>query len=308
MRQYAMSLGVPDEDILLDYSGQRTYDTCYRARYVFNLEQVVLVTQAFHMPRALYLCNALGLPAVGVESDLRSVPAVCSRLLESARAASHGRRVVGCAYYPAHAGSQCIRSCRSLGESMNRIDALAIVHEFVKNESLVRHMLAVEAAMRFYAEKVGEDAELWGITGLLHDFDWEIHPSLEKHPQAGIPLLEARRVPQVIIRGILSHADHTGVARVTPMEKALAACDEITGLVTAVALVRPSRSLYDLTASSVKKKWKDRAFAAGASREEIEKATAEFDIPLWEHVDNIILAMRRIAPELGLEGAIPNPA
>jgi putative nucleotidyltransferase with HDIG domain len=185
---------------------------------------------------------------------------------------------------------------------MNREEALAIVREFVKNENLVRHMLAVEAAMRFYAKKFGEDEELWSVVGLLHDFDWEIHPDLERHPQAGATILRERRVPEEIIHGVLSHADHTGVARINRMEKALFACDELTGLITAVALVRPSRSLSDLTAKSVKKKWKDRAFAAGASREEIEKSTAEFGVPLWEHVDNVILAMRRIAPELGLEG------
>jgi putative nucleotidyltransferase with HDIG domain len=187
---------------------------------------------------------------------------------------------------------------------MNRSEALAIVREYIKNENLVRHMLAVEAAMRFYAEKLGEDTETWAITGLLHDFDWEIHPSLEGHPQDGAPILESRGVPPAIVRAILSHADHTGVPRITNMEKALSACDEITGLVTAVALVRPSRSLYDMTYTSVKKKWKDRAFAAGASREEIEKSTADFGVPLWEHVDNVILAMRRIAPELGLEGGL----
>ncbi len=181
----------------------------------------------------------------------------------------------------------------------NRAEALAIVQEYVKNINLVRHMLAVEAAMQFYAEKFGEDVELWRVTGLLHDFDWEIHPTLEEHPQAGTAILQERGVPEVVIHAILSHADHTGVPRQTRMEKALAACDEITGLITAVALVRPSRSLDDLTASSVKKKWKDRAFAAGANREEIEHTTAEFGIELWQHVDNVILAMRRIAPELG---------
>lgn len=185
---------------------------------------------------------------------------------------------------------------------MDRSEALAIVREYIKNESLVRHMLSVEAAMRFYAEKYGEDVETWGLTGLLHDFDWEIHPTLEEHPQAGAPLLRERGVPEEIVRAILSHADHTGVQRESRMEKALYACDEITGLVTAVALVRPSRSLHDLTASSVKKKWKDRAFAAGANREEISRATQEFGMELWEHVDNVIQAMRRIAPELDLEG------
>jgi putative nucleotidyltransferase with HDIG domain len=182
---------------------------------------------------------------------------------------------------------------------MERSEALDIVREYIKNENLVRHMLAVEAAMRFYAEKFNEDVETWGITGLLHDFDWEIHPTLEQHPQEGARILSERGVPELIVRAILSHADHTGVPRTTRMEKALYACDEITGLITAVALVRPSRSLEDLTSSSVKKKWKDKAFAAGANREEIAKAAEEFDQELWPHVDNVIQAMRRIAPELG---------
>ena len=185
---------------------------------------------------------------------------------------------------------------------MDRNTALDIVCEYVKNENLIRHMLAVEAAMRFYAAKFGDDEETWGITGILHDFDWEIHPTLEGHPQAGAPILRERGVPEVIVRAVLSHADHTGIPRQTRMEKALYACDEITGLITAVALVRPSRSLSDLEASSVKKKWKDRAFAAGANRDEIAKAAQEFDIELWEHVSNVILAMRTIAPRLGLTG------
>ncbi|HLE53343.1 MAG TPA: HDIG domain-containing protein, partial [Anaerolineales bacterium] len=133
---------------------------------------------------------------------------------------------------------------------MNRSEAIAIVHEFIKNENLVRHMLAVEAALRFYAAQYGQDLDVWGITGLLHDFDWEIHPTLENHPQAGAPLLRQRGVPEEIVRAILSHAEHTGVPRQTALEKALYACDEITGLITAVALVRPSRSLDDLEVSS----------------------------------------------------------
>lgn len=186
--------------------------------------------------------------------------------------------------------------------STNRSNALSLIHEFVKNENLVRHMLAVEAAMRFYAEKLGEDVEKWGITGLLHDFDWEIHPSMDAHPQKGAAILIERGVPAEIIRAVQSHADHTGVPRISRMEKALYACDEITGLITAVALVRPSRSLHDLKVSSVKKKWKDRSFAAGANRDEIQRAAEEFNIDLWEHVDNVIQAMREIAPELGLSG------
>lgn len=190
---------------------------------------------------------------------------------------------------------------------MQHSQALEIVNKYIKNPNLLNHMLSVEAAMRFYACKFGEDADLWGATGLLHDFDWEIHPTLQQHPQAGEPILRQHGVPESIIRGVLSHADHTGVPRQTLMEKALFACDEITGLITAVALVRPSCSLYDLTAASVKKKWKDKAFAAGANRQEIARAAEEFNVPLWEHVDNVILAMRRIAPQLNLEGSLPPP-
>jgi putative nucleotidyltransferase with HDIG domain len=186
---------------------------------------------------------------------------------------------------------------------MNRTDALEIVREFVKNENLVRHMLAVEAAMRWYARKMDpEKEETWGLTGLLHDFDWEIHPTLEQHPQDGAPILRARGVPEAVILGILSHADHTGIPRETPMQKALYACDEITGLITACALVRPSRSIMDLKVKSVRKKWTVKQFAAGADRQEIAHATADFVVELWEHVGNVVEAMQGIAPELGLEG------
>ena len=190
---------------------------------------------------------------------------------------------------------------------MNHSQALALVREYVNNENLVRHMLAVETAMRFYAAKFDQDQEMWGVTGLLHDFDWEIHPTLEQHPQQGALILQARGVPDEIIRAILSHADHTGVPRQTTMEKCLYACDEITGLITAVALVRPSHSLDDLTVSSVKKKWKDKAFAAGANREEIAQAAQDFGVELWEHVGNVIQAMQEIAPELGFERLLIPP-
>jgi len=185
---------------------------------------------------------------------------------------------------------------------MDRKAALAIVREYIQNENLVRHMFAVEAAMRFYAQKFGEDEELWGVTGLLHDFDWEIHPTLENHPQAGAPILRERGVPEIIIQAILSHADHTGVPRQSRMEKALYACDEITGLITATALVRPSKSIHDVKVSSVKKKWKDLRFAAGANREEIAAAVEDFGMDLWEHTGNVIQAMQGIAEGLGLAG------
>lgn len=185
---------------------------------------------------------------------------------------------------------------------MNREQALSIVKEYIKNPGLINHMIAVEAAMRYYARLAGADEEKWGVTGLLHDFDWEIHPTMVEHPQAGEPILREKGVPEDIIRAVLSHADHTHLERITPMEKTLYACDEVTGMITAVALVRPSRSLYDLTSSSVKKKWKDKGFAAGANREEMARGAEELGLDLWQHIDNVILAMRASAKELGLEG------
>ncbi len=183
-----------------------------------------------------------------------------------------------------------------------RDEGLKIVTQYVKNNGLINHMLSVEAAMRYYAKELDGDIEEWGLAGLLHDFDWEIHPSMEEHPSAGAPILRELDVPEEIIHAILSHGE--GVERINPMEKCLAAVDELTGLITAVALVRPSRSLYDLTASSVKKKWKDRAFAAAINREEIAANTEAFGVELWPHVDNVILAMRSIAPVLDLEGSL----
>lgn len=187
---------------------------------------------------------------------------------------------------------------------MDRASAYAIVAEFVKNPNLINHMLSVEAAMRAYAVKYGEDPDYWALAGLLHDFDWEIHPTLEQHPQDGAPILRARGVPEDIIRCIQSHADHTGVPREKTMDKALAACDELTGLITACALVRPSKSLHDLTAKSVRGKWKDRAFAAGVDRAEIEHNVQVLGVDLTEHITFTIEAMRAIAPELGLDGRL----
>lgn len=191
---------------------------------------------------------------------------------------------------------------------MKRADALTILHDYIKNRKLINHMYSVEAAMRFYAKKLNQDEHTWGITGLLHDFDWEIHPNLNEHPLKGAQLLKDRGTSEEIVRAILSHGYLPDYPRETLMEKALFACDEITGLITAVALVRPSKSVYDLKPKSVKKKWKDRSFAAGANREEIAQATQDFGVDLWgEHVVNIIAAMRTVAPEIGLAGNItPN--
>ena len=185
---------------------------------------------------------------------------------------------------------------------MTRDQALATVREFVKNEALVRHMLAVETSMRHYAAVYGEDPEPWALAGLLHDFDWEIHPTLDRHPQDGAPILRARGVPEQTIRCILSHAEHTGVPRRSTMEHALFACDELTGLITAVALVRPSRSLLDLEVGSVRRKWKDARFAANVRRDEIEQGAAELGIDLWTHVGHVLQAMAGIAADLGLHG------
>ena len=187
---------------------------------------------------------------------------------------------------------------------MDRETAYAIVKEYVKNEGLIKHMLSVEAAMRGYAVKFGGDPDYWALPGLLHDFDWEIHPTLEHHPQDGAAILRERGVPEDVIRCIQSHAQHTGVPRETPMEKSLVAVDELTGLITACALVRPSKSLADLTAKSVKGKWKDRAFAAGVNRGDIEQGAQELGVDLTDHITTVIESMRVVAPTLGLDGSL----
>ena len=191
---------------------------------------------------------------------------------------------------------------------MNRKEALDIVRKHIKSESLVHHMQAVEAAMVAYAEKLGQDTEVWGAAGLLHDYDWEIHPDVDSHPLEGIAYLREQGVSEEILHAIAAHATHTDYPRESLLDKYLYACDEITGMITAVALVRPSRSLYDLEASSVKKKWKDKSFAAGTDRDVMTEGAAEIGIDLWEHVGNVILAMRKIAPLLSLEGNLPRPA
>jgi predicted hydrolase (HD superfamily) len=185
---------------------------------------------------------------------------------------------------------------------LNRTEAFALLNQYVHNENLIRHMLAVEVAMRDYALRYDENPDHWGIVGLLHDFDWEIHPSLDQHPHEGAPILRAKGVSELIIEAILSHADHTGVPRRTRMHKALYACDELTGLITAIALVRPSRSVLDVKLKSIKKKWNDSRFAANVNRQEIEHATQELGVDLWEHVGHVLSSMQNIAADLGLEG------
>ena len=190
---------------------------------------------------------------------------------------------------------------------MNRETAFEIVEEFVHNQNLVRHMLAVEAGMEDYAARFNENSQQWGIAGLLHDFDWEIHPTLDSHPQDGAALLRERGVPDAIIQCILSHANHSGVPRDTTMAKALFACDEITGLITAVALVRPSKSIHDVKIKSIRKKWKDKRFAANVHREDIQQGAVELGVELWEHVERVLHSMQRIAPDLGLDGQSASP-
>ena len=185
---------------------------------------------------------------------------------------------------------------------MKREQAVALLDEYVQNQNLVRHMLAVEAAMEDYAIRFGQEPADWMLAGLLHDFDWEIHPTLEEHPQEGAPILRDRGVPEVVVTCILSHAEHTGLLRETKMQRALFACDEITGLLTAVALVRPSKSILDVKTKSIRKKWKDARFAAKVNREDIAQGAEALGVELWEHIGNVQDSMVRIAPALGLEG------
>ncbi len=185
---------------------------------------------------------------------------------------------------------------------MKREQAVALLDEYVQNQNLVRHMLAVEAAMEDYAIRFGEEPADWMLAGLLHDFDWEIHPTLEEHPQEGAPILRERGVPEVVVTCILSHAEHTGLPRESKMQRALFACDEITGLLTAVALVRPSKSILDVKTKSIRKKWKDARFAANVNREDISQGAEALGVELWEHIGNVLDSMVRIAPALGLEG------
>jgi putative nucleotidyltransferase with HDIG domain len=188
-----------------------------------------------------------------------------------------------------------------------RGDALALMHEYTASESLRKHMLSVEAGMRAYAAKFGEDPERWGLAGLIHDFDYERYPNAahaatEEHPAWGVRLLRERGWPEDILQAILGHAVYTNVPRETLMAKTLFAVDELTGLITATALVKPTKSVHDVDASSVKKKMKDKAFARGVSRDDVVLGAQELGIPLEEHTQFVIEAMRGVAEEIGLAG------
>ncbi len=188
---------------------------------------------------------------------------------------------------------------------MNRQEAWDLVCEYTPSPQLRRHMLAVEAAMRAYARYFGEDEEKWGLVGLLHDFDYERYPDIAEdgHPNAGAPILRERGVDEEIVRAVLSHATEvTGVERQSKLERALYAVDELTGLIVAVALVRPSKDIRDVKVKSVRKKWKSKAFAPGVNRAEIEAGTAALGIDLSQHIQIVLEAMKGIAAELGLAG------
>lgn len=183
---------------------------------------------------------------------------------------------------------------------MRRDEAWELLCEHTKGDSLRKHGLAVEAAMRYFAAKFGEDEEVWGVTGLLHDFDYERDP--KGHPQNGKPILEQAGVPGPIVHAIQSHGDHTGIPRVTAMEKSLYAVDELTGFVTAVALVRPSKAVRDVDAPAVRRKMKDKAFARAVSRDMMQKGAEDLGIPFDELVGEIVIALDRVSVELGLFG------
>lgn len=192
---------------------------------------------------------------------------------------------------------------------MNRTEALELMHEYTPSDALRKHMYAVEAALRAYARKVGEDEETWGVVGLLHDFDYERYPNpnrsaTEEHPSEGSRILAARGYPEPLRRAILAHASYTGVPRDSQLAKTLYAVDELCGFLVACALVRPSRSLADLEVPSVKKKLKDKAFARNVNREEIREGAEELCVPLDEHILFVIQALRPIERDLGL-GAVP---
>jgi len=189
----------------------------------------------------------------------------------------------------------------------SRDEALAIVHEYTASDSLRKHMLSVEAAMRAYATKYGEDVERWGLAGLVHDFDYEkfpneAHSATEEHPAEGVRILREKGFPEDILTAILGHAQYSGVPRESQMAKTLFAVDELTGLITATALVRPSKNIMEVEGRSVRKKMKDKAFARGVSRDDVINGAADLGVDLDEHIAFVVAAMQGVAPSLGLAG------
>jgi putative nucleotidyltransferase with HDIG domain len=188
--------------------------------------------------------------------------------------------------------------------TVTRDAAWALLNEYTTSESLLKHALAVEAAVRGYARRAAAPEEEWAVVALLHDFDYERWPSLEDHPYRGSEILRDRGYPDWVIRAILSHADYTGVARETPLEKTLFACDEMSGFVSAAALVRPSRSVLDLEPASVVRRMKDKAFARGVKRDDLRAGAELLGLPLEEHIGNVIQSLREEADALGLRGTL----
>jgi len=188
--------------------------------------------------------------------------------------------------------------------ALNRENAWSLLTEYTKSESLLKHALAVEAALRGYARLYGEDENDWGVVALLHDFDYERWPNLDDHPFRGSEILAAKGYPEWVIRAILSHADYSGVARESQLEKTLFACDELCGFITAASLVRPSKSILDLEASSVVKRMKDKAFARAVKREDLRAGAELLALPLEQHIMNVIGFMRSAADALGLRGSL----
>jgi putative nucleotidyltransferase with HDIG domain len=187
---------------------------------------------------------------------------------------------------------------------MNRDDAWRLLNEYTTSDSLLKHAMAVEAAVRGYARKFGEDEEAWGVVALLHDFDYERWPTPEDHPFRGCEILRSRGYPEWVMRAILSHADYSGVSRDSLLEKTLWACDEMAGFITAAALVRPSRSVLDLEPRSVVKRMKDKAFARAVKRDDLRKGAEALELPLDEHIANVIGFIRERADALGLRGTL----
>ena len=187
---------------------------------------------------------------------------------------------------------------------LSREQAWDLLCEFTKSDGLRKHALAVETCVAAYASKFGGDEQRWSITALLHDFDWEIHPTLEEHPQKGEAILAGRGVDEEMRRAILSHANHTGVPRQSQLEKALYACDELAGFITAISYVKPHRSVFEVDVPSVKKKMKDKAFARSVNRQDIIDGAQELGVPLQEHIDFCVKAMQARAEELGLKGTL----
>lgn len=185
---------------------------------------------------------------------------------------------------------------------MTRDEAETLLHEWIQSENLRKHALAVESAMRAYARKYGEDEEFWGIVGLIHDLDYEKHPSLEEHPMVGVRALEEKGFPEEGLEAIKGHAEYLNVPRTTNLAKTLFAVDELVGLITACVLVRPTKDISDMKIKSIKKKWKDKAFAKGVNREQIEHATEDLGVPLDEHLQTVLDAMRANSEKLGLAG------